>query len=120
MTWADPHFGARALEELVDELDPSKVTALRIISGDAANVLSPKSFKDFQRFEQEMSTRGIAVEWRVDATRDWHDRFLVDANGSYNLPPVNNLFKNEYSEILPSDLRPPVGDWWARSSRRTA
>lgn len=119
VTWADPHFGARALEELADELDPSKATELRIISGDAPNVLSPRSFKDFQRFKHEMSNKGINVEWRVDTARDWHDRFLVDANGSFNVPPVNNLFKNEYSEILPSDSKPPVDEWWARSTPRT-
>lgn len=119
VTWADPHFGARALEELADELDPSKVSELRIISGDAINVLSPRSFRDFQRFEQEMSNKGITAEWRVDTARDWHDRFLVDANGSFNMPPVNNLFKNEYSEILPSDSKPPVDEWWLRSSPRT-
>ncbi len=120
VTWADPHFGARALEELADELDLTRVTELRIISGDATNVLSPRSFRDFQRFEQEMSNKGISVAWRVDTARDWHDRFLVDANGSFNMPPVNNLFKNEYSEILPSDSKPPVDDWWARSSPRLA
>lgn len=119
VTWADPHFGARALEELADELDPANVAELRIISGDAPNVLSPRSFKDLQRFEQEMSNKGIPVEWRIDTARDWHDRFLVDANGSFNMPPVNNLFKNEYSEILPSDSKPPVDEWWARSSPRT-
>lgn len=67
-----------------------------------------------------MLTRGIAVEWRIDAARDWHDRLLVDANGSYNVPPVNSLFKNECSEILPSDLEPPVEEWWALASPRTA
>ncbi len=120
VTWADPHFGARAFEELVDELDPTKVSELRIVSGDAPNVLTEKSFKDYQRFVTEMASKGIAVEWRVDPARDWHDRFLVHGSGSYNLPPVNNLFQGQYSEILPSSTRPPVQEWWDRSASRTA
>lgn len=121
VTWADPHFGARAFEELVDELDPRKVTELRIISKGAENVVTPKSFKDYQRFVEEMALGGIPVEWRVDSPgRDWHDRFLVDENGSFNMPPINNLFQNQYSEILPSDKVPPTDEWWKRSTPRTS
>lgn len=118
VTWADPHFGVRAFEELIDELDPTKVTELRIVSGDAANVLTEKSFKDYQRFVTEMASKGITVEWRVDPARDWHDRFLVHGGGSYNLPPVNNLFQGQYSEVLPSSTRPPAQEWWDRSAPR--
>jgi len=117
VTWADQHFGARAFEELVDELDPTKVTALRIISGTAA--VSPKSFKDYERFRQEMKTKGIAVEWRVDTTREWHDRWLIDDNSTHNVPPVNSLFANQYSEILATKERPPVDEWWTRATPRT-
>lgn len=120
VTWADQHFGARAFEELVDELDPTKVTELRIISGGAENVLTAKSYRDYERFQQEMATKGIAVEWRVDATREWHDRWLVDASKAFNVPPVNSLFANQYSEILATDQRPPVDEWWDRSAPRTA
>jgi hypothetical protein len=119
VTWADPHFGARAFEELVDEIDPAKVTEIRIVSGDAENVLTPKSFKDYERFAKEMDLKGVKVEWRVDPARDWHDRFLVYTGGEYNVPPVNNLFQGQYSEILPSSDKPPVDEWWARSVPRT-
>jgi len=119
VTWADQHFGARAFEELVDELDPTKVTELRIISGGAESVLSAKSYRDYVRFQEEMATKGIAVGWRVDPTREWHDRWLVDSSKVFNLPPVNSLFANQYSEVLASDERPPVDDWWDRSTPRT-
>lgn len=66
-----------------------------------------------------MAIKGIRVEWRIDPTREWHDRWLVDADKAFNLPPVNSLFANQYSEILPSEERPPVDEWWARSSPRT-
>lgn len=118
VTWADQHFGARAFEELVDELDPTKVTELRIISGGAESVLSAKSYRDYMRFQEEMATKSIAVEWRVDPTREWHDRWLVDESKVFNLPPVNSLFANQYSEILVSGQRPPVDEWWVRSTPR--
>jgi len=120
VTWADPHFNVKAFEELVDELDPSTVTSLRIISGKQAD-LSPKTFADYDRFRRELAARGISVEWRVDETqRDWHDRFLVHGGGSLNMPPINTLFKGDYSEIYQSTQMPPVQEWWDRSSPRMA
>lgn len=116
VTWADQHFGARAFEELVDELDTTKVTELRIISG--PNVVSAKNFKDYDRFRDEMKLKGVAVEWRVDSTREWHDRWLVDGKSAHNVPPVNSLFANQYSEILPTKESPPVEEWWARATPR--
>jgi hypothetical protein len=120
VTWADPHFGARAFEELADEIDPTQVTEIRIISGNADNVVTAKSYKDYKRFVEEMALKGVSVEWRVDNSRDWHDRFLVHQSGSYNVPPVNNLFQGQYSEILPSSEAPPVDEWWNRSTPRAS
>lgn len=119
--WADPQFGARALEELAEELDTALITEIRILSGDAENVLSERSMKDYERFCLEMSIKGVIVEWRIDgrATRDWHDRWIADDRAVWNVPPVNILFKNDYSEISPSAERPPLLDWWTRSAVRT-
>lgn len=117
--WADPHFAARALEELAEELDTTAVTEVRILSGNADNVLTAKSMKDFERFRQEMANKGVAVEWRVDGARDWHDRWVADDKAAWNVPPVNTLFKNDYSEISPASERPPLDDWWSRSTPRT-
>lgn len=119
VTWADPHFGARAFEELVDEISPSEVTEIRIISRGAESVVTSKSFKDYQRFVEEMKLKGVNVEWRVDSVNDWHDRFLVHDGGGFNVPPVNNLFQGQYSEILPSSDKPPVDEWWKRAAPRT-
>jgi hypothetical protein len=113
--WADPHFGRRALEELVDELDTAAVSELRILSGDDAGVVGAKAQKDFAAFQQEMAAKGVPAEWRVDSQRDWHDRWLVDDKNATNMPPVNTLFKGDYSEMLPSSQRPPLETWWSRS-----
>lgn len=119
--WVDAHFGARALEELAEELDIAQVSEVRILSGDAENVLSLKSKKDLDRFTAEMAAKGITVEWRVDprGARDWHDRWLAADQAAWNVPPVNTLFKNDYSEIYPSTERPPLDEWWDRSAPRT-
>jgi hypothetical protein len=54
--------------------------------------------------------RGLSADWRVDSreSRDWHDRWIADDKGAWNVPPVNTLFKNDYSEIVPVMERPPL------------
>jgi hypothetical protein len=118
VTWADPHFGSRALEELVSEIDSSKVKEVRILSGNADNVLTERSMKDFKRFREELKNKGVNSDWRVDSQRDWHDRWLVSDSGAWNMPPVNNLYQNQYSEMLPTESDPPVEEWWNRSTSR--
>lgn len=120
--WVDKHFNGRAFEDLVDELDPDGVNEVRIISGSAENVLSTKSFKDYGRFREEMCNKGIKVEWRVASSEvagHLHDRWLLDDKSRYNVPPVNNLYKSDFSEILQTQARPPVHEWWGDSAERT-
>jgi hypothetical protein len=118
--WVDAHFGARALEELAEEVDSASVAEIRIISGDAENVVTERSLRDFHRLESEMSGAGISAQWRVDVrgVRDWHDRWLADDKVVWNVPPINTLLKNDYCEIFPSVERPPLDDWWNRSTPR--
>lgn len=114
--WVDKHFNARAFEDLVEEIDPGEVDEVRIISGSAENVLSPRSLKDFGRFQIEMENKGVAAEWRVADKRvegDLHDRWLLDAKSRYNLPPVNSFYQSQYSEILQTEAEPPVERWWS-------
>lgn len=118
--WADPHFGARALEEIAEELNADFVSEVRILSGDAENVVSDRSMRDFRRFQTEMLNSGVRAEWRIDAhgIRDWHDRWVADDDVAWNVPPINTLLKNDYSEISPASQRPPLTEWWNRSSPR--
>ncbi|GAA3617756.1 hypothetical protein GCM10022223_38040 [Kineosporia mesophila] len=116
--WADPHFGARALEELAEETDTARVKEIRILSGNDTNVLTERSRKDFDRFSSEMALKGVQSEWRYDSLRDWHDRWLISDAQVWNVPPVNTLFKNDYSEILPASQPPPIRLWWDRSTPR--
>lgn len=120
--WVDKHFNARAFEDLIDEIDSDAVDEVRILSGSADNVLTSKSFRDYGRFEEEMSNRGVVSEWRVaasDIAADLHDRWLLDDKSRYNLPPVNSFYKGQYSEILQTESDPPVSEWWEASAGRT-
>jgi hypothetical protein len=114
--WADPHFSARALEDLAEELDLSNVKEVRILSGDASNVITRRANADFQRFTEELANHGVPASWLVDRQRDWHDRWLFDNKGGYNMPPINTLYKGDYAEILPTNARPPLEAWFARST----
>lgn len=113
--WADPHFGRRAFEDLVEELQYGEVVEIRILSGDDATVTGERAKSDFLRFAQETAQHGTTASWRRDPARDWHDRFLADGQSVYNMPPVNTLYKGDYSEIVPAVSRPPFDEWWDRS-----
>jgi len=111
--WADLHFSARALEELVVTLDPGVVRRVAILSG-PANV-NEKAKRDFERFREEVSKKGIVAEWRV--LPDFaHDRFIITKGACFNVPPVNSLLKGSYSEILETPNRPPFDGWWSKAT----
>jgi hypothetical protein len=110
--WADPHFGRKGLEPLVDEADTTKVNTIRILSGpDGAN---DRAGRDFRRFLDEMAALGIGAEWRVvpNQDRDWHDRFIVTEGRAWNVPPINTVYHGRYSEDrtgCDAAVRPLVG-----------
>lgn len=111
--WCDQHFSRRALEDLAFVLsaEPSSIRLIRILSG-PANVTGPAR-RDWRRFKEEMMGYGIDTEWRVKSDRGIHDRFIMDKNSAYNVPPVNAIYEGQYSEILPTPNRPPFEEWWA-------
>ncbi|MFQ5902128.1 MAG: DEAD/DEAH box helicase [Candidatus Binatia bacterium] len=111
--WADLHFHARGLEEIIVSIDPAVVREIRILSG-PANV-DDRAKKDFARFKEEMARKSIATAWRV-LKEFSHDRYIVSKNSCYNVPPINSLLRGSYSEILSTPNRPPFEDWWERST----
>ncbi|MBI2871963.1 MAG: DEAD/DEAH box helicase [Chloroflexi bacterium] len=112
--WEDPHFGTRALEELVVVVDPSKIKEIRILS--RTDQFTDRANSDFQRFCQEMERKGVSVEWRTTDRSISHDRYIVGSNHAYNVPPVNAIFQGAYGEGLHTTNRPPFEEWW-RSAR---
>jgi hypothetical protein len=113
--WADQHLSRTALEPLVDEADAARIREIRLLSGPAN--ISDRAKADFDRFDHEMANLGITTEWRVviDAVdRLWHDRFIVTDGQSWNVPPVNTIYKNDYSEAWTTTQRPPFDIWWSK------
>jgi len=110
--WAEPHFSRKGLEPLVDEADAERITDIRILSGPAQ--VNDKATKDWKRFQAEMSALGIVSEWRVvQPPLPWHDRFIVSRRQTWNVPPINTLYKGDYSEASRTPTRPPFEAWWA-------
>ncbi len=110
--WAEPHLPAKALEPLSYEADATKIAEIKLLSG--AKSMTDATRKDFKRFAAEMFHRGIAAEWRIiePARMDWHDRFILGRRQAWNVPPVNTLFKGDYSEASRTPARPPFDRWW--------
>ena len=111
--WVDAHFSRKGLEPLADEADGTLVTEIRILSGPAQ--VGADTGADFKRFKNEMATLGITAEWRVIERTDqeFHDRFIVTKGKAWNVPPINTLYKGDYSEISITSL-PPFEAWWSK------
>jgi hypothetical protein len=112
LDWVDLHLGSRALEEIVACIDPARVRTVRLLSG-PANV-DDRCRRDFRRFKDELSDKGIQAEWRVIEKPGGllHDRFIVSESSCWNVPPINALLQGSYSQLNETDKRPPFEDWW--------
>jgi len=113
--WVDPHFHARALEELVAAIKPGQVKRVRILSG--FEHVNDKARRDFERFARELQNKGVQAEWRkLDDSTVLHDRFIVCASKCWNVPPVNTWLRGSYSQVVPTDVRPPFEEWWNQAT----
>ncbi len=115
--WFDKHFSTKGLEPLSDELNGNIIDKIRVLTG-LANV-NDNLKKDFERFEKEMSKRGIKAELRVIYNKELlntiHDRWIISENVCYNLPPINTIYQGQYSEIKITKNIPPFENWWTSS-----
>ena len=114
--WFDKHFHRKGLEPLSDELDGAKVSEVKIL----LSIKSSDDFRKLQRdiinFKQEMKNKSIDVYCKVlvdrNLIRKIHDRWIISENICYNVPPINSIFKGQYSELLKTDNEPPFDEWW--------
>lgn len=116
INWFDKYFTRRGLEFLIQEVDPSEVNKIRILTGTAQT--DHRLRKDFEKFKNEMEAKGIKAEFRVlsgDTVHEIHDRWLLAENQAYNIPSINTIGRNQYSEITEAATRPPFNDWWNES-----
>jgi hypothetical protein len=116
--WYEPHMPPKVLEVLYRELDPERVSEVRLLSG-AANLF--EDIKDeFKRFRTELGRKKVTIEWRVLSKSDTfrhHDRFFITTGISRNLPPLNTILSGSTGEILPSEIEAATFDqWWQRGT----
>jgi hypothetical protein len=112
VVWIEPHFPRKGLEPLAEEADVTRIKRIRILSGKAN--ADARAVADYQRFKIEMKNRGIQAEWRINEPPPSHDRYIITRGSAWNVPPVNTLYKGDYSEIIKTSNRPPFEAWWKK------
>lgn len=115
--WFDKNFGVKGLEILYSEVDGNNIKSIKILTSLDQNV--NKNMKsEFERFQEEMKTKGIQVEMRVliekESINHIHDRWIIAENVRYNVPPINSIFQNQTSEIKKTNNLPPFNEWWEK------
>jgi hypothetical protein len=113
IVWIEPHFPRKGLEPLAEEADSTRIQRIRILSGKAN--ADARAVADYQRFKAEMKNRGISAEWRILDPIPTHDRYIVTKDAAWNVPPVNTLYKGDFSEILKTTTKPPFEAWWKKA-----
>jgi hypothetical protein len=118
--WVDKHFDAKAFDVICDAAAAPRITQFTIISG--PEHCTSKAKGEYGRLRQEMQSRGVSLEWRIvdGATMPtFHDRWILDGDQCWNVPPVNTIFKGQASEMLRSQSRPDI-DAYLRGSASVA
>lgn len=113
--WIDKHFSTKGLEPLWEEADANKISTIKILAGKNENIPTLKSA--YERFEQEMTIKGINSELRVicdsSTFAEMHDRWIIAKNLCYNVPPINSIYQNQSAELKETTNRPPFDKWWS-------
>ncbi len=112
IVWVEPHFPRKGLEPLADEADATRIKRIRILSGKSN---ADAALADYHRFQAEMKNRGISAEWRILDPMPTHDRYIITKGGAWNVPPVNTIYKGDFSEILKTTTTPPFEGWWKKA-----
>jgi len=113
IVWIEPHFPRKGLEPLTEEADSTRIQRIRILSG--KSTADARAIADYQRFKAEMENRGITAEWRILDPMPSHDRYILTKDAAWNVPPVNTLYKGDFSEILKTTTKPPLEGWWRKA-----
>lgn len=114
LIWVAKHFPKKGLEPLSDEVTGDTFDSVRVLCG-PPNVTN-RMRSDFERFQVEMERRGVDSELRVMTDGGHldklHDRWILSDGASWNVPPVNSLYRNQESDIHKVTDGPSFEDWW--------
>ncbi len=117
--WIDKHFSTKGLEPLAEELDGNKIKEVKILLSINSSISFNKFRNEFRRFKEEMKNRGVKASCRVITDKivinSIHDRWIIGNKTSYNIPPINSIYKGQYAEFNPTSQRPPFKEWWDKS-----
>lgn len=112
--WVAKHFPKKGLEPLSDEVTGDKFDSVRILCG--PDNVTHKMRSDFERFQEEMTNRGVESDLRVITDSDQlgklHDRWILSDGASWNVPPVNSLYRNQEAELHKAASDVSFEDWW--------
>jgi hypothetical protein len=104
--WLDKHFMSRGFEALWEAADGNRISDIKVLSLGLDAHLHRRSFQEYKDLRSELSSRGIALEWRVidhKLIRDTHDRWIVGKSSARNVPDVSTIFSGNHSELNRSD-----------------
>ncbi|MBS1263849.1 MAG: hypothetical protein MAG715_01041 [Methanonatronarchaeales archaeon] len=114
LLWVDKHFSKKGLEPLSEEVTGDRFTSVRILCG--PDNVTHKLRSDFERFEEEMGNRNIDAELRimtdVEALDKLHDRWIISDGSSWNVPPINSLYRNQEAELHKVTEDISFDEWW--------
>lgn len=114
LLWVAKHFSKKGLEPLSDEVTGDRFTSVRILCG--PDNVTHKMRSDFERFEDEMRNRGVDAELRVMTNSGHldllHDRWILSDKSSWNVPPVNSLYRNQEAELHKVTEDITFDEWW--------
>lgn len=114
LLWVAKHFSKKGLEPLSDEVTGDRFTSARVLCG--PDNVTHKTRSDFERFEEEMGNRGVDAELRVMTNGEHlgklHDRYILSDGSSWNVPPVNSLYRNQEADLHKVTEDISFDEWW--------
>ncbi len=109
--WLDKHFYKIGLDHIWETADGTRIQEIRILSLELKDNLTKAAREEYERLCKELSRKGISLEWRIidsSKIRDTHDRWIIAANGAWNVPNVNAIHSGQRSELNRSTNRDEV------------
>lgn len=100
--WLDKHFYKMGLEDIWEVADGTKVQQIHILSLRLEDNLNPAAKNEYNRLRQELTRKGISLEWRViedKNIKDTHDRWIIGENYARNVPNINAIHSGQRAEL---------------------
>jgi hypothetical protein len=115
--WVDKYFSKVGFELLVQSLDKNKVKQIKILTS-AHNVNEElknlfKDFRDEMKCSQVFCKMRVMVDSKLIA--DFHDRWIISKNNSFNIPSTDVVARGQYSEVNRTQNVTQFDNWWNNS-----